>query len=122
LHAFEPDSNYYNYCEFAKRPNRTSNERNSNVQPNASIEKSLELNLAYKVIPNPNNGTFELLTSSNNSITCEISDMAGRIIERGNFKPTNYKIAFNFNGQTRGVYNLKVIDNTKVTTIKIVIN
>ena len=78
--------------------------------------------MAYKVIPNPNNGTFELLTSSNNSITCEISDMAGRIIERGNFKPTNYKIAFNFNGQTRGVYNLKVIDNTKVTTIKIVIN
>jgi len=122
LHAFEPDSNYYNYCEFAKRTDRTSNERNSNIQQNQYNENTFVNNMQYNVIPNPNNGTFELLTSSNNPITCEISDMAGRIITNGYYKPVGNMVLFSLGNLTKGMYHLKVIDNIKVTFIKIVIN
>lgn len=76
----------------------------------------------YSLFPNPNNGTFELLTSSNNPITCEISDMAGRIITNGYYKPVGNMVLFSLGNLTKGVYHLKVIDNIKVTFIKIVIN
>jgi hypothetical protein len=122
LHAFEPDSNYYNYCEFAKTTNRISNERNSNIQEIISKENTFANDLEYKVIPNPNNGTFELLTNSNDIITCEISDMAGRIFENGNYKPIGNKIQFGLSNLTKGIYHLKVIDLSRVTTFKIVIN
>jgi hypothetical protein len=76
----------------------------------------------YIIYPNPNNGAFELITTSNNLIKCELSDIAGRVLEIGNYKPSGNKVPFSFQSLPKGIYNLKIIDSNKSTTIKIVIN
>jgi hypothetical protein len=76
----------------------------------------------FSLFPNPNNGSFQLITTSNNIIICELSDIAGRIIETGSYKPSGNILPFSFNTLTKGIYHLKIIDTNKSTTIKIVIN
>jgi hypothetical protein len=124
LSAFEPNVNYFNSCEVTPAP--AKKDGLPAVDQSAELLAALENNKGtvteYKVIPNPNNGTFQLLSSSNEAINCEISDIAGRIIESGNYKPNANVVQFSLNGLNKGIYHLKVVDNTKITTIKIVIN
>ena len=98
----------------------------SEIQPFNPIKmkrlKNDNIVTSYKVVPNPNNVTFELITSSNNAVKGTVFDDSGRMIENGNYKPIGNKILFNFNMLTKDIYHLKVVDNLKVSTFKIIIN
>jgi hypothetical protein len=124
LHGFDPKTDYYNYCEFAKDPRRTSNERLSGNQQNESSNENFIINLdsEYQIVPNPNDGTFRLNCNSKESIKCELYDVSGRIIESGNYKPAGNSILFNFDYLPKGMYHLKVINNEKAVTLKIIFN
>lgn len=121
LHAFEPDSNYYNYCEFAKRPDRESSERNSNMQENNTKENLSFINLDYKVIPNPNNGEFSILCPDNSNINLKIYDNKGAKIFDQAARPNQNVITINLNNLSPGIYNLVIINAITIKNIKFAI-
>jgi hypothetical protein len=107
LHAFEPDSNYYNYCEYAKRPDRESSERTSNLQQSQSKAKFNE-HSEYKIIPNPNNGLFSLYCPDNSGLLIQIYDNTGIKVFEINSKPSQSVVEFNLGTCANGVYNLTI--------------
>ena len=76
------------------------------------------------VLPNPNQGTFEVLfgeTVSGN-INLKLTDMAGRMVYAQNFDGTqNHKIGVSVDNLPSGVYNATLITDGKVQNLKIVI-
>ena len=110
LHSFDPVKDYYNYCEFAKNPRRSSNERLSGNHENLQIESDYRtnepfINSGYKIIPNPNDGTFRLYCNSNELIKCELYDISGRIVESGNYKPSANAVLFHLDYLPKGIYH-----------------
>lgn len=127
MHNFEPDSNYYNYCEFAKSPFRNSNERVTVNQQNQNLDSKNEQNFSmdnseYKIIPNPNLGNFSLLCYSSLPILCELIDLSGRLIFSRKYSPVENRVQFHLSHLPKGVYNLRVVDDNKVSVLKILIN
>jgi hypothetical protein len=114
LHSVEPEKDYYNYCEFAKDPKRTSNARiasqTENNEPIVFDEQQTNIAFAnYQIVPNPNNGNFALNCISNETLLCEITDFTGRIILSKSFKPINGSISFNNLSISKGIYSLRVL-------------
>lgn len=124
LHAFEPHNNYYNYCEFAKRPNRTSSDRHSNVEQNQAIDNPVSdanLNMSYKVIPNPNNGTFSLLCPDNSNISLTIYDNKGTKVYDHFIKPSQSVLNIDLGNTSKGLYNLVITTEKTRQNIKFAI-
>jgi hypothetical protein len=122
LHHFEPEVNYYHYCEFAKRPDRQNAERLAKesekiTQPGANV-----LTSNFVLIPNPNNGRFKLICSKEENIHLLIFDSkGGQIFEKDVFSE-NKVVDFDVLNQSAGIYNLTVISSTERKNIRFVIN
>jgi hypothetical protein len=121
LHAFEPDSSYYNYCEFAKKPDRESSERNSNAQQNQVKENAISSNLEYKVIPNPNNGSFSLLCPDDSNITIIIYDSKGGKVYELVAKPSQSIVNIDLDNSASGIYNMIITAEKIRNSIKFAI-
>jgi hypothetical protein len=112
LHAFEPDSNYYNYCEFAKRPDRETSERFAQEQENIKQQNNISKISGYKLIPNPNNGLFSLFCSEDLAITLKVYDSKGRNVFEQFASPNQGVLNINLTHFSNGIYNM-VITNEK---------
>jgi hypothetical protein len=111
LHAFEPDSTYYNYCEFAKRPDRTTSERiaqEENNKFNKHEIENIEGAMDFKLIPNPNDGRFVLHCTDIGPFDIHIMDNMGRVVHRMNGMPVENQINFNLDGWAKGIYLLSI--------------
>ena len=77
----------------------------------------------FKVFPNPNNGTFNVIVAYDNAQAFEIivTDILGRIIETQHFEAAQANITMNLNHQTSGIYFVSLKTQDKVSTQKVVI-
>jgi len=124
LHAFEPERNYMNSCEFAKNPERKSSERKANNSGTAINEFNYDSNIIvneYLLSPNPNNGICKLKCPNNSSLIYELADVSGKINFSGFIKPSDNSFEFNFSGISKGIYSLKLISENNSKIIKMVI-
>lgn len=72
----------------------------------------------FKTYPNPvTNGVLNIITSSNDTKTVEIFDIAGKQV----FNTTTSEESININILKTGVYMLKVTENNKVSTQKLMV-
>jgi|688.fasta_scaffold430967_2 hypothetical protein len=111
VHAFEPDSNYYNYCEFAKRPDRTSSERmaqEENNKFNTQSTVNIDDEMDFKLIPNPNDGRFVLHCTDIVPLDIHIMDNMGREVHSMYGVPVENQIIFNLEGLAKGIYLLSI--------------
>jgi len=76
---------------------------------------------AIRVVPNPNNGVFQLISANDKLINCTLIDLKGRVIYTSNINTTNNTYSFNFSGITKGLYNLRLVNKTDVLNLKLVI-
>jgi hypothetical protein len=121
LHQFEPDSNYYNYCEFSKRPDRQSNARTESENKNEKNSASNNAKISYNIVPNPNNGSFMLNCPNDEQVELKLINSSGQIIEVGRYKPMNGVINLQFMGAPQGVYFLKIQSANSVEIIKLIL-
>jgi hypothetical protein len=119
LHRFEPDSNYYNYCEFAKRPDRPTSERNSVNQNSKTFGKNSNIIMAYKLMPNPNNGAFQILCPNNDEIFLCIYDGKGNIILENKTIPNNNIVNIKLGKVSTGLYNLIINSGNSIISFKV---
>jgi hypothetical protein len=117
LNAFEPDSTFYNYCEYAKKPDRASSERNS-LSQNQVKDNTINTNFEYKVIPNPNNGTFSLLCPDNSNIMVKIYDSKGAKVFEQSANPSQHILNIDIDNSSHGIYNLLITTESKNYSIK----
>jgi hypothetical protein len=97
LHAVDPNRDYINYCEFAKSPSRTSNERRANINDESIVDLDVNLKyLNYSILPNPSSGLFNLKCPSNIAIACELFTVTGQTIEKSVRMPEKNIVQFNF--------------------------
>jgi hypothetical protein len=120
LHAFEPDSAYYNYCEFVKRPDRESSDRNENMQMRS--ENIGNKNENFQLYPNPNNGKFNLVTSTNNEFYVLVCDVFGSSVIQMTTKATNGHLSIDMTQYSKGVYNIIIIDDNCIHNIRFTIS
>ena len=121
LHAFEPDGTYYNYCEFAKRPDRTSSERmaqGENDMFNKHGIENIDGAMDFKLIPNPNDGRFVLHCTDNGALDIRILDSMGREVHRMQCVPVGKQLSFNLDGLAKGIYFLSVRHANGLRTIR----
>jgi hypothetical protein len=121
LHQFEPDSNYYNYCEFSKRPDRQSNARTESENKTEKNSASNNAKISYNIVPNPNNGSFMLNCPNDEQVELKLINSSGQIIEVGRYKPMNGVINLQFMGAPQGVYFLKIQSANSVEIIKLIL-
>ncbi len=98
---------------------------NLTINVNACV--GIEENAAsgYSVYPNPNNGTFNLVTnSSSETFTIEITDLQGRVVytSRLNNVQTGTTIQIDLNTETNGTYFMRTITDAQQGVQKIIIN
>jgi hypothetical protein len=121
LHAFEPENTYYNYCEFAKPPDRTSSERMAQNESELLKKQALEyasVSLNYKLVPNPNDGRFILHCTANSALDIHILDNMGREVHRMHGVPVENQLHFNLDGMAKGIYLLSIRDANGLKTIR----
>jgi hypothetical protein len=111
VHAFEPDSTYYNYCEFAKSPDRSSSERYgySESQIQARFAMSSISEITYRIIPNPNNGVFSVITPDASQLEVIVHDSKGAIVYQGNLVPANNSCLIDLKTAPAGLFNCSII-------------
>jgi hypothetical protein len=121
LHAFEPDITYYNCCEFAKPPDRTSSERMAQNESELLKKQALEYasaSLDYKLVPNPNDGRFILHCTDNSALDIRILDNMGREVHRMYGMPVENQLHFNLDSMAKGIYLLSIRDANGLKTIR----
>jgi len=122
LHNFEPDSNYYNFCEFAKRPDRQSNARKvDNFNLPEKKEPSESVNKSYSIVPNPNNGSFRLNCPNDKCIQVEIMNSAGQVVEVNQYKPMNGVVHLELRDFMHGIYFFRIISANYVENLKFIL-
>lgn len=122
LHAFEPDSTYYNYCEFAKKPDRESAERKAKESKRIDQPNTINIPTEFVLIPNPNNGTFKLICSEEENIHLLIFDGKGGQIFEQEVVSRNKVVDIDVSNHSPGIYNLTVISSSERKNIRFVIN
>jgi hypothetical protein len=122
LHAFEPDSAYYNSCEFAKKPDRESSERFPQEQEFIKQEKGMNKISDYRLIPNPNNGLFSLFCPDDSIITLSVYDSKGRNLFEQIDSPNHAIITINMSNFSNGIYNLIITSGKNRHNLKFVIS
>ncbi|OEK09495.1 hypothetical protein A8C32_12345 [Flavivirga aquatica] len=92
-----------------------------NIKESLSTE-SFEFN-NFNVSPNPNKGTFTVkLNDASSKINLEVFDIRGRIIYKNTYqKSANFNEEIKLNNVTSGLYLLKVSDDSRTSTRKIII-
>tara|TARA_B100001146_G_scaffold221995_1_gene233523 strand:- start:11169 stop:13808 length:2640 start_codon:yes stop_codon:yes gene_type:complete len=70
---------------------------------------------AFKIVPNPNNGTFQLVTDTLASGTYEVVDIYGVTVATGTFGETR-SVSVSLATQPSGIYFVKVNSNGTITT------
>jgi hypothetical protein len=65
---------------------------------------------------------FKLLCKSNTPLHCEITTVTGQIVIKETMIPNNGTIEFSKTNLTKGLYNLKIIDDKETVVLKIIIN
>jgi hypothetical protein len=116
LHGIEPDSNYYNYCEFVKKPDRESSERNANEH--LARENTFRNNLDYILMPNPNNGAFQIWCPDNKPVAYSIYDSKGNKVVENIAYPTSNIISIRLNDVSSGLYNVVIATSSKRISFK----
>jgi hypothetical protein len=111
LHAFEPERDYMNSCEFAKNPQRKSSERHA-INNNMQQDFTSENYSTYQIVPNPNNGKFNLRCPDNEQFSYTIYDSKGSIINKGNAKSLGYIFSMDLPNLSNGIYNLIITNST----------
>ena len=79
----------------------------------------------FNLFPNPSNGTFNLsfTTKDKNNVSVQLFDLSGRLIDSRNYNNTNAIFFRNIslNVKSGSLYLLKITNNNKYTTRKIII-
>ena len=91
------------------------------VQPLANEDFDFE---EFALYPNPNNGSFtvKFLSNSSNDIGVNVYDISGREVYKKSFSNTgNFNENINLDNVQTGVYLVSIIDGTKKTMKKIII-
>ena len=122
LRHFEPDVNYYNPCEFSKRPNRENSERLSKeVSGQNSVLFPQRMNNG-KLVPNPNNGQFSVICPVDLLFNLAVYDSKGqRVIEQSTM-PVNGTIHVDMTGFSPGIYNMILTGEVNRESFKFIIS
>ena len=79
----------------------------------------------FNLFPNPSNGTFNLsfTTKDKNNVSVQLFDLSGKLIDSRNYNNTNAIFSRNIslNVKSGSLYLLKIANNNKYTTRKIII-
>jgi hypothetical protein len=77
------------------------------------------------LFPNPSNGTFNLsfTTKDKNNVSVQLFDLSGKLIDSRNYNNTSAIFSRNIslNVKSGSLYLLKIANNNKYTTRKIII-
>ena len=122
FHAFEPDSTYYNYCEFAKNPNRESSERRTQEQDKTKHLSKNNGITDYKLIPNPNNGIFSLYCPVDSNVKLVVYDSKGQIVLQQFTKPNKSVISFDISSSANGMYQILISGPMGISTLRFIIS
>jgi hypothetical protein len=77
--------------------------------------------MSYKVIPNPNNGTFSLLCPDNSNISLAIYDNKGTKVYDHFIKPSQSVLNIDLGNTSKGLYNLVITTEKTRQNIKFAI-
>jgi sugar lactone lactonase YvrE len=83
-----------------------------------NIETEALSNDVFKIVPNPNNGEFKIMSQTISFETLEVYDMIGNKVANLNQIQSNEHISFTL---TKGTYLVKGISNGKIFTKKMII-
>ena len=79
----------------------------------------------FNLFPNPSDGTFNLsfATKEKNDVSVQLFDLAGRLVDSKYFNnsSTYFTRDISFNVKSGGLYLLKITNNNKYTTRKLII-
>jgi len=76
-------------------------------------------NNTFTIYPNPNNGVFNIVTTNNASNRITITDVSGKLVYENNTNSNN--ILVDLNNVNKGIYFVKVFNETGVEIEKIII-
>ena len=110
LHSVEPEKDYVNYCEIAKKPERTSSERRAKNNTK-ELGFMVESYTAYQIVPNPNNGNFTLQCPNNQGFSYSVYDAKGSIVNNGKEAPNANSVSLNLSNLSKGLYNLVITND-----------
>lgn len=122
LHHFEPEVNYYHYCEFAKRPDRQNSERLSKNQENSKEPDKTGGITEYKLFPNPNNGLFSLFCPNQSATNLVVYNSQGQSVMEGDMVPHKGLINIDMSGFSQGIYTLRFSAENQMGSIRFVIS
>lgn len=122
------DINYDNTCSKTSqviKPNNINKKVDKNIDrnadPNHLIKKlSEENNKTFKILPNPNNGVFNILFTEATSGKLDITDINGKNI-RSEFFENKQSIHVNLEQQISGIYLIKITDSKGIISTKKII-
>jgi hypothetical protein len=77
--------------------------------------------LAFKVMPNPSNGSFALEGNNNNVLNVSIQNTAGAILYNKNMQPQNKQVKIDDAALAKGIYFVKVTTEYGLQCLKLVV-
>jgi hypothetical protein len=76
---------------------------------------------AFKVVPNPSNGSFVIQCIENNLVTCSIQNLSGQEVYIKTKQAQNLQVKIDDATLAKGIYILKVADKNGVQCLKLVV-
>jgi Secretion system C-terminal sorting domain len=76
---------------------------------------------AFKLVPNPSNGSFTLQSISNSLLNVSIQNLSGQMVFAKTIQTQNSKVIIDDAALTKGMYILKVADKNGVQCLKLVV-
>jgi hypothetical protein len=128
----ELEENLAMCCQSSPNSERNSqNNSNNKQQPSSNTdllayEKTAESQISYTVVPNPNKGQFEIVTTEGTLLEADnvmITTLSGEKVNNISISPIANKVLVNMNGSRSGIYYVHIVKNNEVVSSKkVVIN
>jgi aminopeptidase N len=90
----------------------------ANVSSIQAVENQKIPSIA-KIFPNPSNGNFTIFTAFDSNYQCELVDLNGKIVSKGNFSGVQFNA--DFSDIADGIYSLRILGNNKLSVERVVI-
>jgi hypothetical protein len=89
------------------------------------IDKMLNNESFANIYPNPNDGYFtvDYLGGTTSNLVLEVTDITGKVVFRKEYGMLDHlNTGIDLRDKTRGIYFLRILENEKVTTFKVIYN